>query len=80
MEYGFHVSMKLYSGGLGVLAGDYLKEASDNRVRMTAVGLLFRYGYFSQSFTASGEQVSEYIPQKFSNLPMEAVRDEMVNG
>ncbi|NLL29326.1 MAG: alpha-glucan family phosphorylase [Bacteroidales bacterium] len=76
MEYGFHVSMKLYSGGLGVLAGDYLKEASDNRVRMTAVGLLFRYGYFSQSFTASGEQVSEYIPQKFSNLPMEAVRDE----
>ncbi|MPM32554.1 Glycogen phosphorylase [bioreactor metagenome] len=75
MEYGFHSSLKLYSGGLGVLAGDYLKQASDSGVRMVAVGLLFRYGYFSQSFTAGGEQISDYIPQKFSNLPMLPVRD-----
>jgi len=75
MEYGFHASLKLYSGGLGVLAGDYLKQASDSGVRMSAVGLLFRHGYFNQTFSAGGEQISEYIPQKFSNLPMLPVRD-----
>jgi len=79
MEYGFHTSLKLYSGGLGVLAGDYLKQASDSKVRMTAIGLLFRYGYFNQSFSAGGEQISEYIPQKFSNLPMIPVRDDQGN-
>lgn len=52
MEYGLHSSLKIYSGGLGILAGDYLKEASDKNVPMTAVGLLYRYGYFTQRLSA----------------------------
>lgn len=76
MEYGFHSSLKLYSGGLGVLAGDYLKEASDSSIRMTAIGLLFRYGYFTQSLSSFGDQLAEYHPQKFSNLPMVPVRNQ----
>ncbi|MEZ4988118.1 MAG: hypothetical protein R2795_24330 [Saprospiraceae bacterium] len=48
MEYGLHISLRLYSGGLGVLAGDYLKEASDENVNLVAMGLLYRYGYFNQ--------------------------------
>src|SRR5690606_18106559 len=51
MEYGLHESLPLYSGGLGVLAGDYLKEASDRNINMVAFGLLYRYGYFNQSLT-----------------------------
>lgn len=51
MEYGLAASLKIYSGGLGVLAGDYLKEASDSRVDMTGVGFLYRYGYFSQTLS-----------------------------
>ena len=47
MEYGLCNCLKIYSGGLGVLAGDYIKEASDSRVDMTAVGFLYRYGYFT---------------------------------
>lgn len=79
MEYGLHASLKLYSGGLGILAGDYLKEASDSNIRMNAVGLLFRYGYFNQKISPFGDQISEYIPQKFSNLPIIPVRDEEGN-
>jgi len=48
MEYGLHHSLKIYSGGLGILAGDYLKEASDMNVPLVAVGLLYKYGYFTQ--------------------------------
>lgn len=76
MEYGLHASLKLYSGGLGILAGDYLKQASDSNVRMDAVGLLFRYGYFNQKISTFGDQISEYIPQKFSHLPIIPIRDE----
>lgn len=54
MEYGLHASLKIYSGGLGILAGDYLKEASDKNVPMVAVGLLYRYGYFTQKLSAQG--------------------------
>ena len=54
MEYGLHSSLKIYSGGLGILAGDYLKEASDKNVPMAAVGLLYRYGYFTQKLGAGG--------------------------
>ncbi len=79
MVYGLHASLKLYSGGLGILAGDYLKEASDSNVRMDAVGLLFRYGYFNQKISPFGDQISEYIPQKFSHLPAIPVRDENGN-
>ena len=76
MEYGLHDTIKTYSGGLGMLAGDYLKEASDSNVNMVAVGLLYRYGYFIQKINRNGEQQAEFIPQKFTHLPLIPVRDE----
>ncbi len=76
MEYGLHISLKLYSGGLGVLAGDYLKEASDSNVNMVAVGLLYRHGYFQQEISMHGDQISHYPPQLFTKLPVQAVRDD----
>ncbi|MFH0895204.1 MAG: alpha-glucan family phosphorylase [Bacteroidota bacterium] len=79
MEYGFHDTMKLFSGGLGILAGDYLKEASDSNVNMIGVGLLYRYGYFTQKLTPGGDQLSIYDPQSFSKMPMHPVRDENGN-
>ncbi len=75
MEYGLDKSLKTYSGGLGVLAGDYLKEASDMRVPMTAVGLLYRYGYFTQKLSAQGDQVAHYEHQDFTKMPVTPVRD-----
>lgn len=75
MEYGLHKSLKIYSGGLGILAGDYLKEASDSAVNLVGIGLLYRYGYFQQDISLYGDQVAEYIPQKFTHLPLEPVRD-----
>ena len=79
MEYGLHQSFKLYSGGLGILAGDYLKEASDSNENLVAVGLLYRYGYFQQSISLFGDQVAQYQPQKFSQLPIVKVNDENGN-
>ena len=76
MEYGLHVSLKIYSGGLGILAGDYLKQASDSNKNFVAVGLLYRYGYFKQSITYGGDQVAESVPQKFTQLPLIPVRNE----
>ncbi len=76
MEYGMTEILKIYSGGLGVLAGDYLKEASDSNVDMTAVGFLYRYGYFKQSLSVDGQQVSVYEPQNFNTLPLTQVFDE----
>ena len=76
MEYGLHSSLKIYSGGLGILAGDYLKEASDRNVPMAAVGLLYRYGYFTQRLSAQGEQEAAYEAQNFTKLPISPVRDE----
>ena len=76
MEYGLHSSLKIYSGGLGILAGDYLKEASDKNVPMVAVGLLYRYGYFTQRLSAQGAQEAEYEAQNFSKLPISPVRDD----
>lgn len=76
MEYGLHASLKIYSGGLGILAGDYLKESSDKNVPMTAVGLLYRYGYFTQRLSNAGEQEASYEAQNFDKLPISAVRDE----
>ena len=76
MEYGLTKSLKIYSGGLGILAGDYLKQASDSNANMLAIGLLYRYGYFAQDLSVWGEQLSQYIPQDFSYLPMEPVCDE----
>ncbi len=74
MEYGLHDSLKIFSGGLGILAGDYLKQASDSNVNMVGIGLLYRYGYFTQNLSPSGEQLETYLPQKFSHLPLNPVR------
>jgi len=75
MEFGLHESVQIYSGGLGVLAGDYLKEASDSNVDICAVGLLYRYGYFKQTLSPHGEQVPQYFPQRFNHLPIKPVRN-----
>ena len=75
MEYGLHSTLKIYSGGLGILAGDYLKEASDKNVPMAAVGLLYRYGYFTQKLSSQGAQEVTYEAQNFFKLPISPVRD-----
>lgn len=75
MEYGMSHVLKIYSGGLGVLAGDYLKEASDSNVDMVAVGFLYRYGYFTQSLSMDGQQIANYEAQDFDRLPIERVLD-----
>lgn len=79
MEYGLCNALKIYSGGLGVLAGDYIKEASDSRVNMTAVGFLYRYGYFTQTLSIDGQQIANYEAQNFNQLPIEAVFDKNGN-
>ncbi len=76
MEYGLTSVLKIYSGGLGILAGDYLKEASDSNVDMCAVGFLYRYGYFSQSLSMDGSQIANYDAQNFNQLPIERVYEE----
>jgi starch phosphorylase len=75
MEYGLNQVVKIYSGGLGILAGDYIKEASDSNVDMCAVGLLYRYGYFTQTLSMDGQQIANYDVQDFNNLPIERVLD-----
>ena len=76
MEYGMHSALKIYSGGLGMLAGDYLKEASDSNVDMCAVGFLYRFGYFTQSLSMDGQQIAKYEAQNFTHLPIERQLDE----
>ena len=76
MEYGLDTSLKIYSGGLGILAGDYLKETSDMNVNLVAVGLLYRYGYFTQRVTPQGNQVAEYEAQDFLKIPAAPVLNE----
>lgn len=76
MEYGLCNALKIYSGGLGILAGDYVKEASDRCVNMTAVGFLYRYGYFTQTLSMDGQQIANYQAQNFNQLPIEPVLDE----
>ena len=76
MEYGIHSALKIYSGGLGMLAGDYVKEASDSNVDMCAVGFLYRFGYFTQSLSADGQQIAKYEAQDFSSLPIERQLDK----
>jgi glycogen phosphorylase/synthase len=76
MEYGLHHSLKLYSGGLGVLAGDYLKEASDRNVPIVAVGLFYRYGYFTQQLSSTGQQIAAYDQQNFAQTLAKPVRSQ----
>jgi len=75
MEYGLTDVLKIYSGGLGVLAGDYLKEASDCNVNMVAVGFLYRNGYFTQALSMDGQQIAVYEPQDFNKIPLAQVKD-----
>ena len=76
MEYGITQVVKIYSGGLGMLAGDYMKEASDSNVNMCGVGFLYRYGYFKQTLSMDGQQIAQYDAQNFNSLPVERVLDE----
>lgn len=75
MEYGLNQALKIYSGGLGMLAGDYLKEASDSNVDLCAVGFLYRFGYFTQSLSMDGQQIAKYDAQNFNSLPIERELD-----
>jgi starch phosphorylase len=74
-EYGFHESFPIYSGGLGILAGDHCKSASDERLNFVAVGLLYRQGYFVQSVDSDGVQHALYRDADPRDLPVEPVRD-----
>ena len=76
MEYGINQVVKIYSGGLGMLAGDYMKEVSDSNVNMCGVGFLYRYGYFKQTLSMDGQQIAKYDAQNFNSLPVERVLDE----
>ncbi len=75
-EYGIHNSLPLYSGGLGVLAGDHLKSASDLNLPLVAVGLFYRFGYFHQSLRSDGWQEESYRETDVGTLPLRSVNDE----
>ena len=79
MEFGISNELKIFSGGLGMLAGDYLKEASDANVNMVAIGLLYRCGYFTQQISHAGDQLNIYAAQSFSKLPITPLKDEQGN-
>ncbi|MBQ2515392.1 MAG: alpha-glucan family phosphorylase, partial [Bacteroidales bacterium] len=79
MEYGLDASLRIYSGGLGILAGDYLKETSDMNVNLVAVGLLYRFGYFTQVLSSHGDQVARDDAQDFLKIPAEPVLDASGN-
>ncbi|HES75593.1 MAG TPA: alpha-glucan family phosphorylase [bacterium] len=74
-EYGFHESFPIYSGGLGILAGDHCKAASDLGLPFIAVGLLYRVGYFNQTFDKDGHQIETSPPVDFADLPVEPARN-----
>ncbi len=74
-EFGLHESIPIYSGGLGVLAGDHLKSASDLGIPMIGIGLLYHQGYFSQLLNSDGWQEEEYIDLDIRKLPLQAVMD-----
>jgi len=75
MEFGIHPCLKIYSGGLGILAGDYLKEASDSNANIIGVGLLYRFGYFKQKLGPRGEQLTIYEAEEFSRIPINPVNN-----
>ena len=80
MEYGLDDSLKIFSGGLGILAGDYLKEASDTNTNLVSVGFLYKYGYFQQKLSLDGDQMAVYNPQYPSELPIHLVTDSNGNN
>ena len=79
MEFGLHESVPIYSGGLGVLAGDHLKSASDLGVPLVGIGLMYRQGYFQQRLSADGWQIEEYPSLDVANTPMAPVTDGQGN-
>jgi len=78
-EFGFHESLPIYSGGLGILAGDHCKAASDLAIPFIAVGLLYRQGYFTQTVNAHGQQIAQYHQTNFSDLPITPAFDKEGN-
>ncbi len=80
MEFGIHPCLKIYSGGLGLLAGDYLKEASDSNINIIGIGLLYRFGYFKQKLGPKGEQLAVYVAEEFSRLPINPIKDQDGNN
>lgn len=78
-EFGFHESFPIYSGGLGILAGDHCKAASDLGVPFVAIGILYRQGYFRQQIDGDGNQVAVYNQSRFSDLPVESAIDAIGN-
>jgi len=74
-EFGFHESLPIYSGGLGILAGDHCKAASDLGIPFVAVGMLYRQGYFTQTIDAQGNQIAHYMPTDFDDLPIAPATD-----
>src|SRR3954471_7936305 len=74
-EFGVHESLPTYSGGLGILAGDHCKAASDFQIPFVAVGLLYRQGYFTQTVDGDGRQRAEYYDSDFDDLPIEPVTE-----
>ena len=80
MEYGISNTLKIFSGGLGILAGDYLKEASDSNIDMTAIGLFYKFGYFSQKLTSKGEQQVVYTEAELGSNPASLIKDEKGNA
>lgn len=78
-EFGLHESLPIYSGGLGILAGDHCKSASDLGLNFIGVGLLYRHGYFTQLINAQGQQIASYLETRFEDLCIEPALDEMGN-
>lgn len=75
-EFGIHESLPIYSGGLGVLAGDHLKSASDLGIPLVGIGLLYRQGYFRQRLNRHGWQEDYYVDSPFENMPLELVQSQ----
>lgn len=75
-EFGIHESLPIYSGGLGILAGDHLKSASDLGIPLVGVGLLYQNGYFRQYLNSDGWQQEHYLENDFHNMPLELIRKE----
>ncbi len=76
MEYGIHESFPIYSGGLGILSGDHLKSSSDLNIPLVAVGLFYKNGYFKQRINEKGEQVPEYVENRYGDMPIRQIRDD----
>ena len=78
-EFGLHESVPIYSGGLGILAGDHCKAASDMGLPFVAMGMLYRQGYFTQQIDSHGNQLAQYNPSYFQDLPVQPALDDAGN-